>query len=273
MTDPNLTWEQAVRSLGDDPGNREFMRACFYDDPLIDAARRYHASTEWAAIRRELPDTHGTALDIGAGRGIASHALARDGWTVSALEPDPSDYVGAGAIRALAREAGVEINVVEEWGESLPFADAAFDVVFCRAVLHHARDLNALCREVARVLRPGGRFVAVREHVVTDDSELPQFLASHPLHHLYGGEHAYRVEEYRGAITGAGLNIRRQLNPMASDINLFPRSTQSWKAQVAGRLGIGFAAGLIPDAALAVKGAMDRTPGRLYSFIADKPRG
>ena len=42
---------------------------------------------------------------------------------------------------------------------------ALFDVVFARAVLHHTRDLELACREMFRVLRPGGIFVAAREHV------------------------------------------------------------------------------------------------------------
>ena len=46
----------------------------------------------------------GQALDVGAGRGIASYALAREGFTVTVLEPDDSHLVGAGAIRSLAEE-------------------------------------------------------------------------------------------------------------------------------------------------------------------------
>ena len=77
---------------------------------------------------------------------------------MTALEPDPSALVGAGAIRALAAEARLPIDVVEEFSERLPFANDTFDVVFARAVLHHTRDLDSACREMFRVLRPGGIF-------------------------------------------------------------------------------------------------------------------
>lgn len=275
MTDiaPQLSWEEAVLSLNGRPELGEFVRACFYDDPLIEAARRYHASSEWAAIRPLLPPVPGRALDIGAGRGISSFALASDGWQVSALEPDPSDRVGAGAIRALAAEAHLPIEVVQEWGESLPFADASFDLVSCRAVLHHARDLGDLCKEIARVLKPGGRFIGVREHVITDAGELPAFLAMHPLHRLYGGEHAYTRAEYRGAIEGAGLAIAHEFNPFESDINLYPNSRAKMKRAVARKFGATALAPLVPGWLLTLRGARNRTPGRLHSFVADKPEG
>jgi SAM-dependent methyltransferase len=44
-------------------------------------------------------------------------------------------------------------------GEALPFADAAFDVVFSHEVLEHVRDDGQCARELVRVARPGGRVV------------------------------------------------------------------------------------------------------------------
>ncbi|MEM1373599.1 MAG: methyltransferase domain-containing protein [Pseudomonadota bacterium] len=45
------------------------------------------------------------------------------------------------------------------WGEALPYADGAFDHVVCVDVLEHVQDLAQVCREVARVLKPGGLFL------------------------------------------------------------------------------------------------------------------
>lgn len=45
--------------------------------------------------------------------------------------------------------------------EALPYADASFDAVVAVSVLEFIPDLAAACREVTRVLRPGGRFYVV----------------------------------------------------------------------------------------------------------------
>ncbi len=262
------SWEEAVVWLRGQPDQQELVRACFYDDPLRAAAERYYASTEWQAIRALIAGKHGTALDLGAGRGISSYALARDGWRVSALEPDPSNVVGAGAIRALAQDAKLDIQVEQNWGESLPYPDATFDLVHGRQVLHHARDLKQLCCEAARVLKPGGIFIATREHVISKKEDLPEFLAAHPLHHLYGGEQAYLLDEYLEAIRSSGLVLTKVLNPYQSNINLYPETVSSLKQSFAGRLHC--PAILIPNFLITMLGARSNAPGRLYSFVARK---
>ena len=277
----SVSWEDAVRSLMSAPEHRQLVLDCFYDEPRIAAAARYVASPEWQAAQALLPASRGRALEIGAGHGIASAALARAGWQVTALEPDPSNLVGAGAIRRLAAEGGLEVRVVEAYGEQLPFTDGEFDLVLARQVLHHARDLAQLCREVARVLRPGGTLLAMREHVVSSHEDLPQFFAIHPLHRLYGGENAYRLDEYRAALEGAGLAIERCLAPFDSPINYAPYTRESLRAALierAGRLPGGgallrglTATGAGYDVLLRVLSRVDRRPGRLYSFCCRKP--
>ncbi len=268
LTDtPQISWEMAVQTLRDDPASQDIVQACFYDDPLAEAAKRYWNSSEWNEVRSRLPAVGGDALDIGAGRGIAAYALARDGWNTSALEPDSSDIVGAGAIRQLAAAENLSIDIFEEWGEKLPFAEDSFDIVHCRAVLHHARDLLDLCKEVSRVLRPGGTFIATREHVVSRHEDIPTFQASHPLHDLYGGEYAYTLQEYKNAITSAGLQIVSVLNPFASNINLYPVTMQDVKRRWSSRLKLPLPA-LIPDFALKMRGRTLNTPGRLYTFVS-----
>ena len=268
--EPAMTWEQAVLQFRALPANAEMARACFYDDPLPAAARRYADSAEWVAVRSWLKARRGNALDLGAGRGISAYALARDGWTVTAIEPDPSDIVGAGAIRRLAIETGTAITVVQQPAETLPFDNGSFDLVHCRAVLHHAADLGRMCREAARVLGPGGRFVALREHVISRQEDLPVFLDSHPLHRLYGGERAYLLREYVAAIESAGLTLRQVVSPWANDANTFPETVDDIRARLARRIHWPWPA-MIPLGLVTWLGTRLQAPGRLYSFVAEKP--
>ena len=112
-----LSWEEAVRWYRAQPGNEIEVSNNYFDLPVRQAAERFAASEEFAEISRLLGTGQGMQiLDLGAGNGVASYALARNGWVVTALEPDESDEVGAGAIYLLARETGLPIKVVQEFG-------------------------------------------------------------------------------------------------------------------------------------------------------------
>lgn len=261
-----MTWEESVDWLRKQPGQQELVRACFFDDPLLQAANRYWRCAEWQAVQKLVGKARGKALDVGAGRGIAAFALAKDGWQVTALEPDPSDLVGAGAIRNLARESELKIDIVQEWGESLPFEDESFDFVHARQVLHHARNLQQLCSELQRVLKKGGLFLATREHVIDTVEDLPVFLNSHPLHNLYGGENAYLLDEYLLAIHKAGIKMIKYFSPWESDLNLYPQKLEDVQAAVARELGFTQAEELSVKDLYQISRQLT-TPGRLYSFF------
>jgi SAM-dependent methyltransferase len=264
-----MTWEQAVRWLREQPEKQDLVKACYYDDPLEDAALRYWESSEWRALRKQLPLSKGKVLDVGAGRGVSSFAFARDGWNVTALEPDASDLVGHGAIRHLVAATGASIAIIEEWGELIPFGNDEFDMIHCRQVLHHARDLKGMLREIGRVLKTNGCFIATREHVISRREDLELFLDSHPLHRLYGGENAYLLSEYIDAISGGSIRVDKILNPFASDINLFPGSRADIKKILARRFSVPFPA-LIPDWVVTWYGARSNEPGRPYTFVGRK---
>ena len=265
MSAEGRTWEEAVRWLKAQPDQAELVRDCYFDDPLLDAAERYYTSSEWEAVRQLTGPPNGRALDVGAGRGMSSYALAKDGWQATAVEPDPSVVIGAGAIAQLAATSSLPIRVVEEWGETLPFPDGEFDLVYGRQVLHHARDLKSLCAEMARVLKPGGMFLATREHVIFKDGDLAVFLEGHPLHRLYGGENAYRLDEYKRAIESAGIRLTNVINPWASAVNLHPRTPADIGELIHARLPF-IPAALLTPSLLRRLGWLLRSPGTNYSF-------
>jgi ubiquinone/menaquinone biosynthesis C-methylase UbiE len=97
-------------------------------------------------------------LDIGCGPGRALGELAHRAPHGRVAGVDPSELMVEIAVkrnRDLVRAKLV--NVAHAGVESLPFEDGAFDKLICVHGVYFWRDLDGACREIARVLRPGGR--------------------------------------------------------------------------------------------------------------------
>jgi ubiquinone/menaquinone biosynthesis C-methylase UbiE len=95
-------------------------------------------------------------VDIGCGPGAAARYAATLGATVTGVDPAP---VMLRVARRLTRSRNV--RYVEGSAEALPVPDAAASVVWTIASVHHWRDVDEGLREVRRILRPDGRFVAI----------------------------------------------------------------------------------------------------------------
>lgn len=271
--------EEAVLRLRRDPQYTDLIRDAYLDEDTHASAERFRTSDEFREALQLLGErARGTILDVGAGVGIAAYAFCVEGAArVYAVEPDPSDILGRGAIARITKDLAVEL--LDAYGEDLPLPDAAVDVVYARQVLHHTRDLPRTLSECARVLKHGGIFLACREHVVDDEAQLREFLESHPVHRLAGGEGAHPLDVYIHAISAAGLSLERVFGPWESIINAFPlvrtarelsRYPGTWLARRLGRLG-GWAS-LLPLVRALVWKRLDRpAPGRMYTFLAIKP--
>ena len=84
-----------------------------------------------------------------------SEAYAGHGARVTGVDPSSGSLEVA---RSHARQSGLSIRYEQGRGEAIPSTDASFDLVSCCDVLEHVDDLDAVIREIARVLRPGGLF-------------------------------------------------------------------------------------------------------------------
>ena len=281
MTDQGeLSWEDAVRWYRAQPGNETDILNNYFDLPVLGAAQRYAESEEFAEVLRLIGPGNGKQiLDLGAGNGIASFALAKNGWVVTAFEPDPSAEVGAAAIAALRDETGLPITIVREGGERLAFADQSFDAILARQVLHHVPDLDLMARELFRVLRPGSLCLTTRDHLADDERQLSEFRATHPLHHLYGGEHAYPLHRYANAFEKAGFRLLHSWGPFESILNFFPgteRERQITIRQIANHSYLRFGRLLSWSESFRANQLRrytmnDRTPGRIHSFLLQRP--
>jgi SAM-dependent methyltransferase len=107
-------------------------------------------------IAEFLGDLHGKrVIEYGCGLGQLTVLLARSGAEVTAFD------ISEQSIRSTRKRAeltGVadQITLAVAPGEELPFDDATFDIALGKAVLHHLDPVLG-ARELARVLRPGGR--------------------------------------------------------------------------------------------------------------------
>jgi SAM-dependent methyltransferase len=94
-----------------------------------------------------------SVLEVGCGEGELAERMTKE-LKVDVVAVDQSERMVE-----LARLRGVDARVGDV--QALPFVDESFDVVVAAWMLYHVPDLDRAIAELARVLRPGGRLVAV----------------------------------------------------------------------------------------------------------------
>jgi 2-polyprenyl-6-hydroxyphenyl methylase / 3-demethylubiquinone-9 3-methyltransferase len=120
----------------------------------LNPARLKYFTAVFAARRIGLAGQ--VAVDVGCGGGLLAEEMARLGATVVGVDPSRRSLATA---RAHAGAAGLTIDYRAGSGEHLPLADASAGIVYCVDVLEHVEDVDAVLRETARVLRPGGLYL------------------------------------------------------------------------------------------------------------------
>jgi SAM-dependent methyltransferase len=97
-------------------------------------------------------------VDVGTGEGqLARRLIAAGAHSVTGVDPTAAQLA-----TARMRDGGVRYARAE--AIALPFADASFDAALACLVFEHLPDHESPIAEVARVLRPGGRFAFFLNH-------------------------------------------------------------------------------------------------------------
>ena len=146
-------------------------------------------------------------LEVGAAKAWASQHLVPRGVAYVATDILADSKIGLGRGAFYEERVGPFARVQAD-GEHLPFATGAFDLTYCVAALHHALDLGAMVREMARVTRRGGAVCALNEgtRAVRASADVPD-QAEEKTHGI--NEHVHTLYGYLWAFTRAGLVVRR----------------------------------------------------------------
>lgn len=140
-----------------------------------------------------------TVLDVGCGTGTLAIAAARRvGIRGGVHGVDPSPELLARA-RKKARRAGVDVTFAVASGQELPLPDASLDVVLSTLVFHHLSHdvLRASVAEIRRVLKPGGRLLAVDFGGPQDDRRT--------MHAPHGGHVGFDLVDIASRLPRLGL--------------------------------------------------------------------
>jgi SAM-dependent methyltransferase len=208
----------AVQATSTDPG----AGCCALSDTFDGGSEVFGAALYALGDREQLPDTATlaslgcgnptavaelhegeTVLDLGSGGGIDVLLSAkRVGPTGKAHGLDMTDEMLALA-RENAKKAGVEnVEFHKGYIEAIPLPDASVDVVISNCVINLSGDKPKVLREVARVLRPGGRF-AVSDVVADENMDDATRADMQAFTGCIAG--ALTVREFEGALSDAGL--------------------------------------------------------------------
>jgi len=186
----------------------------FFDD--LD---QYHFEKLHHLLR--LVDFEGYAgrsvLEVGCGAGVDLARFARGGATVTGVDVARSAIALA---RANFEQQGLNADLRVADGESLPFADNSFDLVYAHGVVQYTADPKRLIDECRRVLKPGGEAIFQvynRMSWLNALSKLMKVGLEHDDAPVLG---KFSVGEFRGLLTGfATVRIVAERFPVKSRLH------------------------------------------------------
>jgi ubiquinone/menaquinone biosynthesis C-methylase UbiE len=151
---------------------KRLSEEAYADDTLLDVRYRTHQLFtvdpvdfgRWTLERLAWQGGE-RVLDMGCARGDLLREMARhnDGWGLLA----GFDFSPGMVTKGVELGAGLPVRFFVADAQSMPLLDGTFDVVMARHMLYHVPDIQRAVAEVARVLRPGGQFLAVTNSAQT----------------------------------------------------------------------------------------------------------
>jgi SAM-dependent methyltransferase len=159
-------------------------------------------------------------VDLGSGGGLdvflAAKKVGPQGRAIG-IDMTPAMIERA---RANAASGGyVNVEFYQSSIDSIPLADSSVDCVISNCVLNLAPDKRAVFREIARVLKPGGR-LAVSD--IALKSDLPEAIARSTAAYVGCIAGAIRIEEYRAGLLAAGFE-QVEIVDSGADLNAYSR--------------------------------------------------
>lgn len=229
---------------------------------LLSAALSFGQDPRWrrALVGALAPPPDARVLDVATGTGmVAAELLARVQCTVVGLDQS-AEMLSAARARFAGEESeiGQRVELVEGEAEALPFADASFDALTFTYLLRYVDDPPATIRELARVVRPGGRIASLEFGV-------PPLLPARAAWRIYTtiglptlGRIASREWAEVGRFLGPSIRGFYERHPLARIVDYWGQAgLQEVRVR---RMSLG--GGVVMSATKAASGAAATTPAR-----------
>jgi ubiquinone/menaquinone biosynthesis C-methylase UbiE len=142
-------------------------------------------------------------LDLGTGVGHTAFAVAPRVRAVVGIDLT-SEMIEIAREQAAERKIA-NVRFLRGDVSELPFPDASFDVATSRYSAHHYHQPRQVVRELARVLRPGGRFVLV-DTISPEEPSFDTFINAVELLRDRSHVRDYRVSEWQAMLSQAGFS-------------------------------------------------------------------
>jgi 2-polyprenyl-3-methyl-5-hydroxy-6-metoxy-1,4-benzoquinol methylase len=220
-----MTWEETIDHIRSNDAYASLVDQAYLHQDLSLNVQRFSDSDEFKEtliiIEAYLKKEKVKMLDVGCGNGISSVAFALHGFEVTAIDPDPSESVGTGAVKKLKEQYGLKNLTIFTCTAEEFITSESFDIIYCRQAMHHANNLLLFVQNTTKFLKQGGLLFTVRDHVIYNAIDKKRFLREHPLHKFYHGENAFTSNQYKSSIVTAGL-VLKEMKYYDSVINFYP---------------------------------------------------